>query len=293
MEFFQQFLNKARRGYGQVDKNIFGGLLPGGAASLASPVKQQIKSTIETEAKKLAGGAMNQLPDRVNLFTRYLTGVGNTNLQLDPDTLSELRAAATPPPFVKGMIPNPFKVPEEIITSMQQQIKTGNPRNSNTPLSSFLKETVAEGIKNRNQPDFVLGPIPAQGPGIIQSGAVRPYGLPGVGTNVTNTLGSYNVKVNPGKSITFIDTYDMVNPEEDPDLVSGKFQPLKAIEEIQSIWDPTKGYFKTNKTTPEKYGQMRETKSQVASPATALGRALLYALPVKPTPYDINITTPY
>ena len=98
MEFFQQFLNKARRGYGQVDKNSFGGLMPGGAASLASPVKQQIKSTIETEAKKLAGGAMNQLPDRVNLFTRYLTGVGNTNLQLDPDTLSELRAAATPPP---------------------------------------------------------------------------------------------------------------------------------------------------------------------------------------------------
>jgi hypothetical protein len=297
MELFQRFLNSVGRNYGQVDKNIFGGLLPGGAASLASPVKQQVKSAVGTEAKKLAGVALNQLPDRANLFARYVTGVGNENLQLDPGTLSELRAAATPPPFAKGMIPNPFKVPEKIITSMQQQIKTGDPRNINTPLGSFLKKTVAEGIKNRDQPDFVLGPIPAQGPGVIQSGAVRPYGLPGVGTNVTNTLGSYNVQVNPGKSITFVDTYDMVNLGEDPDLVSGKFQPLKAIEEIQSIWDPTKGYFASKQrmpmATPGKYGQMRETKSQFASPATALGRALLYALPVKPTPYDVNITIPY
>lgn len=30
---FQQFLNKVGRGYGQIDKNIFGGLLPGGAAT--------------------------------------------------------------------------------------------------------------------------------------------------------------------------------------------------------------------------------------------------------------------
>jgi len=31
-ELFQQFLNRAQRGYGQVDKNLFGGLLPGGSA---------------------------------------------------------------------------------------------------------------------------------------------------------------------------------------------------------------------------------------------------------------------
>jgi hypothetical protein len=75
------------------------------------------------------------------------------------------------------------------------------------------------------------------------------------------------------------------------------FEPVKAIEEIQSIWNPTKGYFASKaptSTTPSgQYGQMKETKSQFKSPATALGRALLYALPIKPTPYDINITIPY
>lgn len=300
MELFQQFLNKIGRGYGQVDKNIFGGLLPGGAASFASPVKQQIKNTAQTSVKTLAGAAMNQLPDRANLFARYVTGVGNTNLQLDPSTLSELRAAATVPPTATGMIPNPFKVPEEVLAGMQHQLETGDPRNLNSPLGDFLRQAVAEGNKNKDLPDFVRGRVPAYGPGQVQSGPVRPYGRPDVGTAVTNTLGSYNVSVDPGKSINIQDVYDMVNPGEDPDLVSGKFQPIKAIEEIQSIWDPTKGYFAKNKTvapTPPGqepgYGQMRETKSQFASPATALGRALLYALPVKPQPYNVDITIPY
>lgn len=300
MELFQQFLNKVGRGYGQVDKNVFGGLLPGGAASFVSPVKQQIKNVAETGVKTLAGTAMNQLPDRANLFARYVTGVGNTNLQLDPGTLSELRAAATVPPTAIGMIPNPFKVPEEVLSEMQHHLETWRPDTLNSPVGNFLRKEVSEGIKNRDLPDFVRGPIPAYGPGQVQSGPVRPYGRPDIGTSVTNTLGSYNVNVNPGKSINIQDVYDMVNPQEDPDLVSGKFQPIKAIEEIQSIWNPNKGYFARKKmvapTPPGQqtnYGQMRETKSQFASPATALGRALLYALPVKPQPYDVNITIPY
>lgn len=300
MELFQQFLNKARRGYGQVDKNVFGGLLPGGAASFASPVKQQIKNVADTGVKTLAGTAMNQLPDRANLFARYVTGVGNANLQLDPSTLGELRAAATVPPTAMGMIPNPSKVPEEILVGMQKSLETWRPGTLNSPVGNFVRQAVAEGIKNRDLPDFVRGPIPAYGPGLAQSGPVRPYGRPDLGTAVTNTLGAYNVNVDPGKSINIKDVYDMVNPGEDPDLVSGKFQPIKAIEEIQSIWDPTKGYFARKKMVAPAppgqqpgYGQMRETKSQFASPATALGRALLYALPVKPQPYDVDITIPY
>ncbi len=302
MELFQQFLNKVGRGYGQVDKSIFGGLLPGGAASFTSPIKQKAKEAIDVAGKNVAGAALNQLPDRANLFARYVTGVGNANLQLDPSTLMDLRAAATPAPVAKGMIPNPFKVPEEILSGMKQQLKKSNPKNFNTPLSNFLRETIAEGTKNKNLPDFVPGPVPAYGPGLVESGPVRPYGIPGIGTSVTNTLGSYNVNVDPGKSVTFVDTYDMVNPSEDPDLVSGKFQPLKAIEEIQSIWDPTKGSLarqSRNMGAPippvgsNQYGQMQGTKSLVSSPATALGRALLYALPIKPTPYEVNVTIPY
>lgn len=303
-EFFQQFLNKVGRSYGQVDKDVFGGLLPGGAASIASPVKQKAQATAVNTGKALAGAAMNQLPDRANLFARYVTGVGNTNLQLDPSTLMDLRAAASPEPVGTGMIPNPFKVPEEILVSMEQRLKTGDPRNLNSPLGDETRKIVAEGIKNRNAPDFIRGPVPAYGPGLPQTGAYIPYANPSVGKGVTNTLGSFNAEVIPGQSIRFIDTYDMLNAAEDPDLVSGKFQPIKAIEEIQSIWDPSKGslqrstpdFFKEQKK--RNYGQAGETiqrtsKSPTASPATALGRALLYAMPWKPTAYTVDITIPY
>jgi hypothetical protein len=60
---FQQFLNKVGRGYGQVDKNVFGGLLPGGAASAVESTKEKINAA----TKNMVGAALNQLPDRVNL----------------------------------------------------------------------------------------------------------------------------------------------------------------------------------------------------------------------------------
>lgn len=304
MELFQKFLNRVGRTYGQVDKNVFGGLLPGGAASTISPLKQKTQSTATNAGKALAGAAMNQLPDRANLFARYVTGVGNTNLQLDPSTLMGLRAAASPEPMAKGLVPNPFKVPEEILVGMEHRLKTGDPRNLNSPLGDEIRAMVAEGRKNRNAPDFVMGPTPAYGPGLPKTGAYIPYSNRSVGKEVTNTLGSFNAKVIPGQSIQFIDTYDMLNTAEDPELVSGKFQPIKAMEEIQSIWDPSKGslqrsipdFFKEK--NKRNYGQAKQTiqetsTSPTSSPATALGRAMLYAMPWKPTAYPVDITIPY
>lgn len=301
MDLFQRFLNKINKSYGQADAQLFGGFLPGGAESPASSLKKTVQQKVGSTSKQIAGSLMNQFPDRANLFARYVTGVGNANLQLDPSTLSSLRAAASPEPTAMGMVPNPFKVPEEILVGMEQQLKIGDPRNLNTPLGNELRALVAEGQKNRNAPDFVMGRVRAYGPGIPQTGAYVPYGNVGIGKDVTNTLGSFNAQVTPGQSIRFYDTYDMENRAEDPDLVSGKFQPMKAIEEIQSIWDPSKGGL--NRSVPDavkqrmqsgKYGDVQKSSaSQTASPATALGRALLYAMPWKPTPYPIDVTVPY
>jgi len=43
-DLFQKFLNRVGRTYGQADKTLFGGLLPGGAASAASPYKTKSSS---------------------------------------------------------------------------------------------------------------------------------------------------------------------------------------------------------------------------------------------------------
>ena len=73
--------------------------MPGGAASSLSPIKQTVGNTIKETALSTAGSAMNALPDRANLFARYMTGVGNRNLQLDSSTLIDLRNATEQNPM--------------------------------------------------------------------------------------------------------------------------------------------------------------------------------------------------
>ena len=117
--WFGNFLNKVGREYGQADKNIFGGLLPGGAATsigaalqgwkppkgvpqipattrrIASLtdaatgaiartqpfVENTIKAAPEPVQDVVASG-LNALPFSVNLFGRYYTGLGNKNLEV-------------------------------------------------------------------------------------------------------------------------------------------------------------------------------------------------------------------
>jgi hypothetical protein len=68
----------------------------------------------------------------------------------------------------------------------------------------------------------------------------------------------------------------MLNSSEDPELVSGRFQPMKAIEEIQSIWDPSKGSLQRSvpdvfkQKSKRKYSQAEETiKATSQSPTSS------------------------
>ena len=194
---------------------------------------------LKNKTKDVAAAGFNQLPDRGNLFLRYMTGVGNRNLDLDDSTLNSLRDST-------------FKFPKEAI---KQQVHgpTGH---------------VWTGTKPgpwSNEP---------------RSGAVDPYGR-GYGTNVTQTLGRFNASVNPDKtSVTMTDTYDMENEYEDPDLVAGKFQPIKAAKTFLSAF-------------PQKNEWAGETVVTKPFDATDLGRAAMYLSPFKPKPFPVNVTVPY
>lgn len=115
MELFQQFLNKARRGYGQVDKNIFGGLLPGGAASFASPVKETVKQVVSPQGARdfiavplldaaIGSGAVPAAPA---MYARFLSGTEKPLTKLHPDLLKEIPAAVE-----KASIPQTVLNPE-------------------------------------------------------------------------------------------------------------------------------------------------------------------------------------
>lgn len=257
--FFDKVTRKAGQVWGQADRAL-GGWLPGGDASPLSPIRKRASEV----PKAAAAVGFNQLPDRVNLFGRYMTGVGNRNLQLDPSTLADLRESTRKEEVYKQEIPSQF----------------------------------GGGVMVQ----------PKAGPYLPQSGAVNPYYTQP--KSVTNTLGRFTAVADPGANkLDFIDTYDMINTAEDPDLVSGKTQPVKAWNEVEAIWNPAAMYRNKKPSipsgvtfnppseayTPENVNRgLRVTgENTTFSPATRFARALMYLSPVKPEPYDVNITVPY
>ena len=210
------------------------------------------------------GKVFNSLPDRVNLFARYATRYGGRNLELDPSTLSDLRSAVS---------------------------------EQNRPYAPGEKFKGVDDQGNEFE-GFTVG-APYQGPIQPRSGPVNPYF--GQDKSVTNTLGRFTADVNPLENkMRITDTYDMKNESEDPDLVTGKFQPRKALNQIEAIWNPAAAQrnFKRDASMrmPDKGYDLDTVKqggySSTSSPMTQVGRALLYLSPVKPKPFDVDVTVP-
>ena len=218
------------------------------------------------------GEAMNMLPDRINLFARYLTGVGNKNLKLDRSTEQAL---------IRG-------------TERYPAVKTGE----RVPVWES-REAAMRGDKPIRTEELI---VPGFGPGVPTSGPTMPYGSGEKA--VTQTLGRYNAEVTP-ETVRVRDTYDMVNDAEDPDLVSGKFQPRKALNLLTATFVPgfqfdrQTGALRDNREllSPEQKGIAGFQKqlayrgqSDTESPMTDVARSLMYALPVKFKPYEIDYT---
>jgi len=139
-ELFQQFLNKVGRGYGQVDKNVFGGLLPGGAATPigaafqrsgipkgAQPtdLERRQASLIDAAARSISNAqpfvekavhssppivqqgiskGLNALPFSANLFGRYYTGLGPTGLEIPEKITNEVKEVISKPDYKKKIL---------------------------------------------------------------------------------------------------------------------------------------------------------------------------------------------
>ena len=221
--------------------------------------------------KRLAGQAFNILPDRMNLFLRYMSGVGNEGLELDESTLRSVRRATEKTPVVSKEV-DISDVPFEIRGALEEGVPV-------------FKHT------------------PTMGPGVPTSGAHGSYGSGD--KKVTQTLGRFNAEVLDDGGVRITDTYDMENEFEDPDLVSGKFQPKKALLQLQSIYSPEArremmrisghGAAAAFPAMDQRdYGQQLKDASisDTRSPATALARAAMYLSPYKPKPFDIDVIIP-
>ena len=192
---------------------------------------------LKNKVKDVAAAGFNRLPDRGNLFLRYMTGLGDRNLDLDDSTLSSIRESTV-------------RLPKEAYAPENMREVFPGPLAADHPMGNTYFE-----------------PIPRPWAIEPRSGPVDPYGK-GYGASVAHTLGRFNAQVNPERTnINIRDTYDMVNELEDPDLVSGKFQPRKAFTHLRNAIQ--------NKNLSN------------------VGRSALYLSPFKPRPFDIDIDIPY
>ncbi len=178
------------------------------------------------------------------------------------------------------------------------------------PKEAFKEEFLGPvGMVNLQQPGpWKVGP---------QSGSVDPYVFDD-SQLLQQTLGRYTSEVSPDQStVRFTDQYDMSNEFEDPDLISGKFQPRKAWNELSTIWDPRANWERNVERKiagghsfgeatgfmpiPEAKGfsiqNVREGfkttgDSATASPLPTMARALMYLTPKEFTPYKVDVTVP-
>ena len=203
--------------------------------------------------KRFANEIFNALPDRVNMFGRYITGFGGDGLKLDKSTEKSLVAATEKIPAIDVLVPE---------------------------VGTFK--------------------VPTLGPGIPTSGPVQNPYYDGSNKAASQTLGRFNAEVTP-KTVRVTDTYDMTNEFEDPDLVSGKFQPKKAINNLIAAFDHNKEINRktgevrtihnpTNQKIHDRVMSKRQANSATNSKATELARSLMYLLPTKPKAYDVNYT---
>ena len=198
--------------------------------------------SIKEKFKNLASSGLNKLPPSANLFLRYYTGLGSEGLDFRDDYLDKVRESTKSADMQSGRFDKEF-INEEGDRVMGKRL-------------SFL--------------DF-----PSDLP---RFGQVNPYGTGN--KEVIQTLGRFqSTPQSGGKFVNIRDTYDMVNPQEDPDLVSGKFQPIKGLSEL-------------GRGIGGALGRGTGAYDFEVSPKTRFARAAMYLTPKKFKPFGINIDIP-
>ena len=244
-------------------------------------------SIFKEKAKEFASKGFNKLPDSANLFLRYMTGVGGENLDLDDKTIEALRESTKQPSLEerKSFFENssPLRRPDFMVAPDFASIPT-----SRDSARRFSTLTDARTNFSRRGPVFTPPPsfrsimnpsFRLEASNYPKSGAVDPYmgGFEGA-DKVQTTLGRFMSKVNPSlDTVNISDNYDMINEMEDPDLVSGKIQPIKAFKEL----------FGRGHIRGDVYG------GGPKGFATRAARSLMYGLPIKPKSYPVNIDIPF
>lgn len=300
-ELFQEFLNRVKRGYGQVDKNAFGGLLPGGAATPIGaafqrsgiPKEQQptgfdrrkaalvdavatgiasaqpfVEKTVQTAppvVQQTVSKGLNALPFSANLFGRYYTGLGATGLEIPATMTSQIGKTIDNPNYVKKILANSIEEEKNLNDILNNPNAAG--------INEFLMRKHANDALAETRSRIKR----------MQTGDVpyEPYSVQGQGNPLTSTATSFGrVWFNPAKDgYTANEKYDFVYGAAD------KKVPMVQLPHGTAELKPSQDAALTS-VLGMPTGIL---PSASAHPLTFFGRSIVMKMPDKSFTYPINI----
>ena len=300
---FQKFLNRVNRGYGQVDKNVFGGLLPGGAATpigaafqrsglpknqqpsdfdrrkaalidaaatgvaKAQPVVERTLQAAPPVVQQTVSRGLNALPFSANLFGRYYTGIGATGLEIPEAMTKQVGTAIAKPDYFQKLLTD--SIEEE--KSLSDILNSPNAAGMDSPeMRKFANDALAETRSRIKR--MRTGDIP-----------YTPYATQGQGNPLTSPSTSFgNVWFSPSKEgYTANENYDFIYGAAD------KKVPMAQLPGGIAPLDPSQEAALTSALGIQ--GPKGMIPMASAHPLTFFGRSIVMKMPDKSFTYPINI----
>jgi hypothetical protein len=302
-DFFQKFLNRVNRGYGQVDKNVFGGLLPGGAATpiggafqrsgipkdqqpsnfdrrkaslidaaateiaKAQPTVERTVQAAPPVVQQMVSKGLNALPFSANLFGRYYTGMGASGLEI-PETMTKQVGQA---------IDNPGYFKKTLSDSIEEEKN----------LNAILNNPNAVGMNEPSMRKYANDALAETRSRIkrMQAGDVpySPYATQGQRNPLTSPSTSFgNVWFSPSKDgYSANEKYDFVYGAADQKV------PMVQLPGGIAQLDPSQEAAFTSAVGLQ--GPQGMIPAASAHPLTFFGRSIVMKMPDKSFTYPINI----
>ena len=204
-DLFQKFLNRVNRGYGQVDKNVFGGLLPGGSDSRLISAPQNplrpaaIVRSAPFQAVRDVALEKSGLPKPEQFFAKAMTGGSRDITTMTPEELSLVKGAYNQKyntiPLTDAQLYKMAKAQElnhkTFIEQTKQQYASASPETKNSPLGQMMLQTINTPFDINNVMKGIKTGAEAQKNYLKNSGPV--VSLYGQGRNMKMAYGSLSV----------------------------------------------------------------------------------------------------
>ena len=302
-DLFQKFLNRVNRGYGQVDKNVFGGLLPGGAATpiggafqrsgipkdqqpsnfdrrkaslidaaateiaKAQPTVERTVQAAPPVVQQMVSKGLNALPFSANLFGRYYTGMGASGLEIPETMTKQVGQAIDNPGYFKKTLSD--SIEEE--KNLNAILNNPNAAGMNEPsMRKYANDALAETRSRIKR--MQAGDVP-----------YSPYATQGQRNHLTSPSTSFgNVWFSPSKDgYRANEKYDFVYGAADQKV------PMVQLPGGIAQLDPSQEAAFTSAVGLQ--GPQGMIPAASAHPLTFFGRSIVMKMPDKSFTYPINI----